>query len=214
MSATITRWWWVRHAPVVEYNGKIYGQIDVDCDVSDAPAFESLAAKIPEGAVWVTSNLTRTFDTANAILDAGGPVPKDPDNPLVEPDFAEQHFGDWQGYSWDELKEAGVPGYDTFWESPGTNAPPGGESFAYLIERTAKTIERLNIEYAGRDIVAVTHGGTIRSAVALAMQAEPLNALVVQIDNLSLTRLDHTTEKLFKGQGGVWRIGGINMPAS
>ena len=31
----VTRWWWIRHAPVVGTHGKVYGQMDVDCDVSD-----------------------------------------------------------------------------------------------------------------------------------------------------------------------------------
>ncbi len=212
MTGQITRWWWIRHAPVVDHNGKIYGQSDIGCDVSDTQSFEGLAEKIPEGAVWVTSSLSRAIDTANAILDAGGPGPTNPDKPLVEPNFAEQSFGDWQSHSWDDLHAAGMPEYKTFWENPGYNAPPGGESFADLIARTRETIERLNAEHQGRDIVAVTHGGTIRAAVALAMQAEPLTALAVKIDNLTLTRLDHVAERLFRGQGGVWQVCGINLP--
>lgn len=212
MSSQTTRWWWIRHAPVVGHNGKIYGQADMPCDVSDTPSFKGLAGKVPEGAVWVTSHLSRTIDTANAILSAGGPGPVDPDEPLVEKDFAEQSFGDWQNHSWDELHALGVPEYKTFWESPGYNAPPGGESFNDLIVRTSKTIERMNESYEGRDIVAVTHGGTIRAAVALALKTEPLMALAVQIDNLTLTRLDHVADRLFKGQGGHWRVSGINLP--
>ena len=39
----ITRWWWVRHAPVVGFDGRFYGGADVDCDVSDTASFENLA---------------------------------------------------------------------------------------------------------------------------------------------------------------------------
>lgn len=212
MTGNVTRWWWVRHAPVVDHGGKIYGQADLGCDVSDTHSFEGLAGKIPQGAVWVTSHLSRTVDTANAILKAGSPVPENPDSPLVEPDFAEQSFGDWQQHSWDELHAASGDEYRAFWESPGCNAPPGGESFANLIARTSKAIERMNREYPGRDIVAVTHGGTIRAAVALALKVEPIMALGVKIDNLTLTRLEHVSDGLFKGQGGVWRVAGINLP--
>ena len=51
MVGTVTRWWWVRHAPVVDHGGKIYGQGDIGCDVSDTASFEGLAAKLPEGAI-------------------------------------------------------------------------------------------------------------------------------------------------------------------
>ena len=74
-SGKVTRWWWVRHAPVVDHDGKIYGQGDVGCDTSDSRSFEGLAGKIPAGAVWVTSNLRRTAQTASAILAAGSPAP-------------------------------------------------------------------------------------------------------------------------------------------
>ena len=37
-----TRWWWVRHAPVREDGGNIYGQKDLGCDTSDRVVFEAV----------------------------------------------------------------------------------------------------------------------------------------------------------------------------
>ncbi len=64
---TTTRWWWVRHAPVVENGGRIYGQDDFNCDCSDAATFQALARLLPADPVWVTSHLRRTQQTARAI---------------------------------------------------------------------------------------------------------------------------------------------------
>ena len=36
-----TRWWWVRHAPVREDDGCIYGQKDLGCDTSDRVVFDA-----------------------------------------------------------------------------------------------------------------------------------------------------------------------------
>jgi hypothetical protein len=44
------------------------------------------------------------------------------------------------------------------------------------------------------------------------MQAEPMMALGVTVGNLTLTRLDHVSDGLYRGQGGVWRVEGINLP--
>lgn len=212
MSSPVTRWWWVRHAPVPDHVGILYGQRDVTCDVSDQRSLQGLAGKVPDGAVWVTSHLSRTIDTAAAIVAAGGPPPVNPEAAITEPDFAEQSFGQWQYYSWDELHRADPPEFKSFWQNPGLNAAPGGESFADQMARTAKAIERLNKKYEGRDIVAVTHGGTIRCAIAHALQTKPMIALAVTIDNLTLTRLDHFAAGTFKGQGGDWRVVGVNLP--
>ena len=71
----ITRWWWVRHAPVRSDGGNIYGQTDIACDTGDTEVFDAVAKVLPRGAVWVASNLKRTHQTAEAIWDAGYPRP-------------------------------------------------------------------------------------------------------------------------------------------
>ena len=44
---TITRWWWVRHAPVRNDGGNIYGQTDLACDTSDTEVFDAVAKILP-----------------------------------------------------------------------------------------------------------------------------------------------------------------------
>jgi len=186
---TVTRWWWVRHAPVVGHDGRIYGQDDFDCDCSDQATFRFLARVLPRDALWVTSHLRRTQRTAAAIvteMEAGAAVP-----PLVESDLAEQHFGAWQGLTNVELAATRDGAWHRFWLAPAHEAPPGGESFVAVVERVSAVVRRLSTTHAGRDIVAVTHGGTIRAALAIALDIDPERALVFTVDNCALTRLDH-----------------------
>ena len=63
-----TRWWWVRHAPVREDDGCIYGQKDLGCDTSDRVVFEAVGKILPRNAVWYASNLKRTHQTAKRDL--------------------------------------------------------------------------------------------------------------------------------------------------
>ena len=200
-----TRWWWIRHAPVPGYAGRLYGQTDLDCDTSDAVRFQALAASLPKGAVWVTSHLCRTHQTAEAICRHGaesGPM-------LSEPALAEQAFGTWQGMTWDEIRDAHGPAHAEFWTSPGERAPPGGESFLDMVNRVAGVVGRLTAQHAGRDIVAVAHAGSIRAAVAHALGLAPALGLSLQIDNLSLTRLDHHPDRA--GPLSAWRVVGLNL---
>jgi len=203
--STTTRWWWIRHAPVIGHEGKPYGARDVPCDTSDTEAFLSLARDLPEDAVWVTSHLSRAKDTAAAIVAAGLEAPE----PVIETDFGEQDFGDWQGLAWGEMENFDPAAYKAFWQDPAGSAPPGGESFADLITRASAVIERWNEAHSGRDIVAVTHGGTIRAAVAHALDLSPNKAMSVQVDNLSLTRLEHIEGGLLRGH---WRVTAVNQP--
>ncbi len=201
-----TRWWWVRHAPVVNGDGMIYGSSDIDCDVSDTASFKALADALPTGAVWVTSHLSRAKKTAQAIFDTGS----DGSEPIIEKDFGEQNFGDWQGMSWNQMMKADPETYKVYWADPTRNRPPGGESFADLIARTGAAIERLGKQYKGRDIVAIAHGGTIRSAIAVALGLDPVQGMAFRIDTLSVSVLENVEDGLLRGRGGVWRVVGIN----
>lgn len=208
MSA-VTRWWFVRHAPVVGVTGKIYGSDDVQCDTSDTAAFEVLAGTLPGDGIWLTSHLSRAKLTAQSIALAGLAYP----HPIVEEHLGEQDFGEWQGSSWKDMEAADPGAYSEFWREPARNAPPGGESFADLIARTAGIIDRYTVDHAGEDIVAVCHGGTIRAAVAHVLGLTPELGMSFAIDTLSVTRLEHVEGGLLRGKGGAWRIGAINQPS-
>lgn len=211
---TVTRWWWIRHAPVTCHGGRIYGHDDLAADCSDAALFTGLAAALPADAVWVASQLKRTHQTAEAIgaaiRTANGLEPKLPAL-VVEPGLAEQHFGEWQGLTIEELRARRDGAWHRFWLAPAHEAPPGGESFEQVVARVADTVERLTETYRGRDVVAVAHGGSIRAALAMALGIEPERALAFVIDNCSLTRLDHIGAPEPGATHGSWRVTTVNL---
>jgi broad specificity phosphatase PhoE len=197
-----TRWWWVRHAPVREDEGCIYGQKDLGCDCSDHIVFEAVGKILPRNAVWYASNLKRTHQTAEAIWAAGFPKPAA--MPHVNA-FAEQHLGGLQGMNRAAFYAKLPPGRN--WLTGIDEPAPGGESFMDLYNRACAAIERINAEQAGRDIVVVAHGGTIRAAVALALGGQPDKGLAFDIDNCSVTRLDHLLSANYNG----WRLPMVNQ---
>jgi alpha-ribazole phosphatase len=203
----ITRWWWIRHAPVINGGARLYGQLDLDCDVSERPLYEALAKHLPEDAIWVVTNLMRTTKTATAIRGAGLAG----SDYITESALAEQYFGAWQGLTWAEMEARDEQAYADFWIDPSGNAPPDGESFAAVIERCIPAIEGLVEQHKGRDIICVAHGGSIRAAIAHALGLGHERSLSISIDNLSLTRLDHVEGGTLNGSGKTWRVGGINM---
>ena len=201
-----TRWWWVRHAPV-ESGGVIYGQDDLPANCSDTAKFRALSGLLPEAAVWLTSNLQRTHQTAAGIL-AHRTLPDGDPELIAEPDLAEQHLGDWQGMTHEALRAQRGDEVHRFWMAPAHEAPPNGESFVDLVERVAPVIERRSREHAGADIIAVTHGGTIRAAIGHALGIEPERALSFSVENLSVTRLEHIASP--DGAPALWRVSQVN----
>jgi len=209
--ADTTRWWWVRHAPVTLNNGCCYGQTDFPCDIADTARFTSLANRLPKEAVWLATPLKRTQMTVAALVAAGVNGPRDIPGPdiVIEPDLIEQHFGEWQGVRYDEIAARQGERWHRFWLAPAHEIPPGGESFVAVAARVHAAIARLSALHRGRDVLAVTHGGTIRAALALALNLAPETALSFSIDNLSLTRIDD-----LPGPDGnrLWRVATVNQP--
>lgn len=205
----MTRWWWVRHAPVPGHSGRLYPHEEVDADVSDTAAFKGLASNLPKDAVWLCSPYVRTQQTASAIIE-GGLKPNEP--MTLEPALVEQNFGDWAGKSYEELLEISKRDgdYHNFWLSPATTRPPNGESFLDVIKRVGERMAQVTKTLPGRDVVAVAHGGTIRAALAAALELDPDKALVFMIENLSTTRIDHMWTDDEMGIGGNWRVAFVN----
>lgn len=197
----ITRWWWIRHAPIAPpHVGRINGRKDVDVDVSDTARFKALALRLPATALWAVSSLSRTAKTAEALFDAGAAR-----HPLsIQPDLAEQDFGDWTGRSWSDIDADDSTA--AFWENPAHGCPPGGESFADQVARTGAVMAELSAENPGRDIVAVAHAGTIRAALAVALDVDPAVAMAFKVDPVSLTRLDHIEGPKPGWRGGNWAV--------
>ena len=214
MSHVVTRWWLIRHAPVIGAAGRIYGQDDLDCDCSNGDVFADVAAQLPADPVWLVTHLRRTQATAAALWQAGSrhrqaaaAQPEIALQPEIERDLVEQHFGDWQGLTYAELEARRDGAYHRFWHAPADHAPPSGESFRDVIARVERAILRRTEAHAGRDIVAVTHGGAIRAALAVVLGLEPERALGFSVDTCSITRFDHIQGP---GEGASWRILAVN----
>jgi broad specificity phosphatase PhoE len=203
--ATITRWVHVRHAPVPD-GGNIYGQRDLDCDHSNAEVFAALAAVLPHDAVWVTSDLKRAKQTAAAAIAASGGALYTGDIPAYAA-LNEQHLGDWQGRNRNGFRADRKYTAQDLWLTRGPERAPNGESFLDLVARVHHQIDDLTVRHAGRTIVAVTHGGTIRAALAYALGSSPAMAHTFVIDNCSISILEHIS---LPDRPDVWRIETVN----
>ncbi|HLX14299.1 MAG TPA: histidine phosphatase family protein [Bradyrhizobium sp.] len=182
------RLWLIRHAPVAGPRGIIPG-IDAPADVGDAAALLRLRGQLPDKHLAISSPARRAQETAAAL---GLRVSS-------EPAFNEQDFGDWIGRTHEEIRRDSEAVYDAFWRAAASNGPPGGESFVEQIARVRRGIAALPAD----DVVIVAHAGTIRAALAVALELPPERALRFAIDPLSLTRLD----RLDNG----WRVVAVNQ---
>lgn len=204
---TTTQFWWIRHAPVVDNGGRVYGGAEIDADVSNRATFQALAAKLPRKAHFIASGLSRAQQTLLAVRAEG----RDdiPENMSRDPALNEQSLGDWHGELIAEVFPNGMP-WPGFWMLNAETRPPSGESFVDVCHRVTAAVDRIRAEHAGQTIVIAAHGGTIRAALAQALNIPPATALGFSVANCSVTRINHLTRR---NGDAAWQIPAVNMPA-
>jgi alpha-ribazole phosphatase len=197
----ITNFWLIRHAPVdLPY---IYGQMDVAATFNGQLDFGWIAGQLPEDSQLVSSDLGRCTETARQIAVKSKLQIKTVTNLKL---LREQHFGSWQGQSYEDVEKRDPTNYEAFWKSYAHTAPPGGESFADVFDRVGSAIEQLKAQDQINDFVCVCHAGSIRAMLAHALNLDLEKALSFDIRPLSLTKIS-----LFSGEpANSWQVHWIN----
>ncbi|TSD62803.1 histidine phosphatase family protein [Aeromicrobium piscarium] len=142
-------------------------------------AADWLAARGEVDAV-VTSPLRRTRQTAEHVAGRFGV------RALVEEDLMETSFGDWDGFTFGEIRER-WPAELTAWLASTDIAPPGGESFEEVATRVERARERLVSRFAGQTVVVVTHVSPIKLLVARALGAPIRSVYAMELAPASIS---------------------------
>lgn len=198
-----TRFWLIRHAIVEEKSRQfLYGTMDVsicpDHLVAQKRIYQFLAKRLPKNGIWFTSPLKRTQQTAKAIQKEGyGSKSWE-----AIPQLLEQNLGKWQGLPHEKMIDFRSQPAHPFWPLSATECPPEGESMTDVYNRVGQFLDQMALQHNGQDMIAITHGGTIRAAIAYALKINIQTALSFSIYNLSLTILEKQAEN--------WRIVLVN----
>lgn len=157
-----------------------------------------LASECPPFDAVVTSDLHRARLTGETIAGIiGCPDPK------LDPRWRENHAGEWQGLTPDEIRRQ-WPGY-----LESNRRPPGFESAESTISRSLEAMAELAETFAGRCVLVVSHSGVLR------LLHELLGGPSQRFPNLSGCWFEHRDLDASRG-GSVtdvpWRLGSLLFP--
>jgi alpha-ribazole phosphatase len=175
----------IRHAEPRDCLGRCFGRLDlaVDPEANASAALavrERLPSSILQHALIYTSPLSRCAALANALAC--------PRNAIVDPDLVEMDFGAWEGRRWDTVPREELDRWaDDVWRY----RPGGGESVQAVAARWHGWLERLR-HGSGGAVIAVTHAGIIRIALAHAGQVVLSEFDQVRIEFGSVHQLEIT----------------------
>ena len=111
--------------------------------------------------------------------------------PLVEPDFREMAFGDWEGLRRQELPARFPDGAETWRLTPHLAAPPGGETLPAVAARVARALEALVAVHDGQAVILVSHAIVVRLIVLAALGLGPDRLWSVDSSPAGITEIEY-----------------------
>lgn len=164
--------------------GRLQGTSDIPLNETGLQQALGAAKAInpDEWDVLISSPLSRARETAQRIAEVHGRHQL-----IIDDRFLERAFGEAEGLSYEDWKRLHDPAVGV----------AGGENLAQLETRANELLRAVAQEYAGRRVLAVSHGALIRKLVRIASN-KTLPREGERFANTSLTKL------VFKN--GEWSI--------
>ncbi len=107
---------------------------------------------------------------------------------LLDADWMEIDFGDWEGKTAQQIKAEDPDALQRFYADPQTYTPPNAESYSQFTCRIQRALDRIIQHYTGQHILLVTHAGVIRALFSLLLQISPRHSFQIQVSHACLTR--------------------------
>jgi broad specificity phosphatase PhoE len=180
----------LRHPPIIAgHVGQLIGATDAPLAPLSQSQASALAARVMRWAPHAChcSPLQRCRQTASVVA-PGLPL-------LVDPDLREIDFGEWEKRTFEEAARRDPALVERWGNFDADFAFPGGESVGGFMCRVRAAADRL-IQAEQQIVLAVTHGGVIRTMICHLLGLEPRNYLAFDVPYAAMAVIE-----LFDGRG-------------
>jgi alpha-ribazole phosphatase len=132
-----------------------------------------------------SSDLERAAETANITLQMS----------VCKPDLhldrrlREINFGDWEGLSYNEIKEKYPEALLARENDVYKNAPPNGETLEQLCTRVQSMLDELYAKHKDQTVLLVAHGGVLQILLCLALKLKPTMYWQFHISTASVSEI-------------------------
>jgi ribonuclease H / adenosylcobalamin/alpha-ribazole phosphatase len=188
----------VRHGETTGASSvRYYGATDVPLSALGEEQMRRAGAALAASAfdAALSSRLRRS--RAGAELVAG---PRLAPRPLAA--FDEVHFGNWEGWTREEIAARDPHNYRRWQEQPEAFVYPGGECRRAFHRRVAAGLAEVLAAPPGRELLAVVHRGVIAVILSELLGLSPQARRALEIDLGSI----HVVAQ----RAGVWHAEGLN----
>lgn len=186
-----TQLYLMRHGPTIAAAGSLVGSTDVPLSGQGLERLTTLTGHRRDVDLWYCSPMLRTRQTVDALQHNGCDIGEI----RYDARLREIDFGRWEMKTFSDIT-ASDPDCISGWNRYMDFVFPEGEAVNDFIRRVQEMLDLFTSTGSDR-IVAMTHGGVIRTMICLALGISARNYLLFDVQPASLTILE-----LFE-EGGV-----------
>ena len=160
---------------------RFQGQSDTPLNTVGKNQAKALAERLSDLSfdIVYTSDLQRAIETANIIRKPAYPDPR----------LREVNFGDWEGLTYDEIKDKHPAALNAWENDIYKNAPPNGETLEQLSARVQSMLDELHTKHSDRTVLIVAHGGVLQTLICLALNLKPTMYWQFHLSTASLSEI-------------------------
>ncbi len=107
----------------------------------------------------------------------------------VDDRLKEVGFGDWEGFTHDEIQARDLSRYHAFYANPVNDRPPGAEPLDVFFTRVSEALQTIVADFSGQHIMVVAHAGVIRAMMAHVLDIPAVAVYRIQVINAGLSRI-------------------------
>jgi alpha-ribazole phosphatase len=181
MADSVTTIDFIRHGEV-SGNNYYRGTTDDALTEKGWQQMRDAVAKSEDWQVIISSPLCRCLDFAEQLaFEKQLPL-------IVEADFKEIHFGDWEGKTAEQIEKIHPDALHRFYQNPLDYPLANGENLCDFQQRLEIAWKKVLENQRGKSVLIVTHAGVIRTLFCLLLKMPLQQSFSIQVDHASLTR--------------------------
>lgn len=184
----------IRHSTPEVAAGICYGRTDLSVrEATFATELAAIRQLLPDDIeYWYSSPLRRCTRLAGALA------------PTYTTDdrLRELDFGDWEGLAWDSIDRTALEAWS---EDFVYAAPPGGESFDALHQRSRQVYSEL-LETPYERVAIIAHAGNLRSLICHVLDLPLEQAFRLAVGYGTVVRLRLAQDERMSQLVGLWTI--------
>jgi len=107
----------------------------------------------------------------------------------IDEGFREISFGDWDGQSFEKVRQEDAERFKHYWQDPIQFAPPNAEPMPDFNARVQQAFQNLLAMHKGEHVLLITHGGVVRALISQILASDSVALMRYEVPYACISQI-------------------------